>query len=359
MIYDSPLWFMNIDIVAEGLGELDELAGKSVLISGATGLICSAVVDIFIRYNETHETPIGIIAAGRQPQKMIERFGNYYNKDYFYFLRYDASKNNTKIEVKADYIIHGASNASPKAIVSEPVETMLSNFCGLYFLLNYAKNCGSKKLLYISSSEIYGIKSDKKSYKEDDYGYIDFLNPRNSYSVGKCAAETLCASFFSEYGIEPVIVRPGHIYGPTALPNDDRIASTFAYAAARGEKLVMKSEGSQLRSYCHCLDCAAAIIKVLIKGKPAQAYNIAQPDSFVTVKQMAEFIAKAGNVELVANTAVNSEKKKFNPMNNSTLNAKKLTDLGWESRIEIDKGVMDTIEILKASINSSKKESGK
>ena len=76
MIYDSPLWFMNIDIVAEGLGELDELAGKSVLISGATGLICSAVVDIFIRYNETHETPIGIIAAGRQPQKMIERFGN-------------------------------------------------------------------------------------------------------------------------------------------------------------------------------------------------------------------------------------------------------------------------------------------
>lgn len=74
---------------------------------------------------------------------------------------------------------------------------------------------------------------------------------------------------------------------------------------------------------------------------------------------MAEFIAKAGNVELVANTAVNSEKKNFNPMNNSTLNAKKLTDLGWESRIEIDKGVMDTIEILKASINSSKKESGK
>ena len=277
---------------------------------------------------------------------MSNRFGEYYERDYFSYVRYDASKNDNRIAVKADYIIHGASNASPKAIVAEPVETMLSNFNGLNYLLNYAKENGTKRLLYISSSEVYGQKSDGKPFKEDDYGYIDLLNPRNSYSVGKRAAETLCASYYAEYGVESVIVRPGHIYGPTASPNDDRISSAFAYAAARGEKLVMKSAGTQLRSYCHCLDCASAIIKVLMKGEPATAYNISNPDSVVTVRQMAEAIAKAGNVELVTEAASDKEKQSFNPMDNSALEAERLRKLGWRGKFEIEDGMRETVSAI-------------
>lgn len=321
-----------------------------MLITGAAGLICSAVTDIFILYNETHDTmPIRIIAAGRWPEEMSNRFGEYYDRDYFSYVKYDASKGDNKIDVKADYIIHGASNASPKAIIAEPVETMLSNFNGLNYLLNYAKEHGTKRLLYISSSEVYGQKTDSKPFKEDDYGYIDLLNPRNSYSVGKRAAETLCASYYAEYGVESVIVRPGHIYGPTASPNDDRISSAFAYAAARGEKLVMKSAGTQLRSYCHCLDCASAIIKVLMKGKPATAYNISNPDSVVTVREMAEAIAKAGNVELVTEAASDKEKKSFNPMDNSALEAERLRELGWRGR-DIIIGVEQTIKVINTGL---------
>lgn len=281
---------------------------------------------------------------------MSNRFGEYYERDYFSYVRYDASKNDNRIAVKADYIIHGASNASPKAIVAEPVETMLSNFNGLNYLLNYAKENGTKRLLYISSSEVYGQKSDGKPFNEDDYGYIDLLNPRNSYSVGKRAAETLCASYYAEYGVESVIVRPGHIYGPTASPNDDRISSAFAYAAARGEKLVMKSAGTQLRSYCHCLDCASAIIKVLMKGEPVTAYNISNPDSVVTVREMAEAIAKAGNVELVTETASDKEKQSFNPMDNSALDAVRLMELGWRGTIDINSGMNKTVSILGDSL---------
>ena len=318
-----------------------------MLITGATGLICSAVTDIFIRHNETYDTPpINIIAAGRCPEKISDRFGKYYSRDYFSYVRYDASKCDNEINVKANYIIHGASNASPKAIVTEPVETMLSNFNGLYYLLDYAKENGTKRLLYISSSEVYGQKSDDDLFKENDYGYIDLLNQRNSYSVSKRAAETLCASYYAEYGVESVIVRPGHIYGPTASPYDDRISSAFAYAAVRGEKLVMKSAGTQLRSYCHCLDCASAIIKVLMKGEPANAYNISNPDSVVTVRQMAEAIAKAGNVELVTEAASDKEKQSFNPMGNSALEAERCMNLGWRGRFGIEIGVNDTVEIL-------------
>lgn len=345
MIYDSPLWFEDIDKVSAVIPELSELAGKSILITGVTGLICSAVTDIFIRYNETHETHIMIIAAGRRPEAMKNRFGDFCNRDYFKFVKYDASKSNNKIDVKADYIIHGASNASPKAIIAEPVETMLSNFNGLHFLLDYAKENDVKRLLYISSSEVYGIKNNNEPFKEDDYGYIDLLNPRNSYSVGKRAAETLCASFYAEYGVEAVIVRPGHIYGPTASQNDDRISSAFAYAAARGETLVMKSTGTQLRSYCYCLDCATAIIKVLMRGEPTKAYNISNPDSVVTVRQMSESIAKAGKVELVAKEASEEEQKSYNPMSNSSLDSDSLFGLGWRGIFKIDEGFEATLKI--------------
>lgn len=157
-VYDSKQWISDIDTVSDALPELDELSGKSILITGATGLICSSVVDILFRYNDIHDKKIHIFAAGRRIEKMIARFGNLVERPDFTFIFYDALKTDNIITEKADYIIHGASNASPDMIVKEPVETILSNFLGTRGLLDYAKDCGVKRLLYISSSEVYGTK---------------------------------------------------------------------------------------------------------------------------------------------------------------------------------------------------------
>ena len=137
MIYSSTRWFKDIDLVTErALPFLGELAGKSVMITGAAGLVLSPVVDILIRYNETHDTPIRILAAGRWLKEMTDRFGDYCEKPYFQFVVYDASRTDNDIREHADYIIHGASNASPDMIVKEPVETMMSNFTGMKYLLD-------------------------------------------------------------------------------------------------------------------------------------------------------------------------------------------------------------------------------
>ena len=118
-INNSKLWRENLDTVIQALPELYELEGKAVLITGATGLICSAIVDLFIRYNETHEGKITILAAGRSEAKMKDRFVTYYTEPFFTFIPYDASSFKFAIEQKADYIIHGASNASPNVFPSE------------------------------------------------------------------------------------------------------------------------------------------------------------------------------------------------------------------------------------------------
>ena len=150
MLYNNALWIADIDKVMKVLPEMNNLAGQSVMITGAAGLICSSVVDILFRYNDTHEKKIQILGAGRSHKEMFARFDSMVDREDFTFVVYDASKTNNYLDVHADYIIHGASNAFPSMIVKEPVETMLSNFGGMKYLLDYAKDQGTKIILYIS-----------------------------------------------------------------------------------------------------------------------------------------------------------------------------------------------------------------
>ena len=349
-IYDSKLWISDLDEIIEAVPELGELDGHTVMITGCTGLIGSAIVDVLIRWNETHKGKIGVLAAGRSEQKTEARFAPFVDKDWFTFVTFDASSTDNSLTLLCDYIIHGASNASPNKIIKEPVETMLSNFTGMKCLLDYAKQTEAKRVLYVSTSEVYGRKEQNHPRKEDEYGWIDLLNARSSYSIGKCAAETLCVSYYDEYGVDSVIVRPGHIYGPTAVVSDNRVSSAWAYAVARGEDIVMKSDGGQIRSYCYCLDCVSAILKVLLRGEPVHAYNISNPDSIINIRRMAEILAKSAGVCLKKELPTREEKRGFNPMNNSSLDSSELLELGWKGLFNAERGFSHTVEILREII---------
>ena len=346
----NPLYREDVDrVMTSATIPWQRLRGKSVLITGATGLICSAVIDLLLYYNETKDANIKIYAVGRSLERVAARFG----KETVRFLPYDANEA-IAFDAGTDYIIHGAGNASPELYVSQAVETMLSNILGLKNLLEYAKAHRVQRVLYISSSEVYGKRASERAFEENDYGYVDVLNVRSSYPMAKRAAETLCQAYREEYGIDSVIVRPGHIYGPTASERDKKISSMFAYQAARGETLVMKSAGMQKRSYCHCLDCAVAILTVLLQGQNGQAYNISNPDSIITIYEMAQIMARSAGVELKREIPSEQEQRTFNPMENSDLNSEKLEKLGWKGVLTAEEGLKNTVKILASYGNSSR-----
>lgn len=349
-IYRSKQWLSDLDEVVRSLPELTTLTNKSVLITGATGLVCSAVIDVILLFNEQNKgKEVRILAAGRSEARFKKRFSHYMGKPYLRFVQYDATKENL-LDFECDYIIHGASNAAPNRYVSEAVETMTDNFIGMKNLLDFACLHGVRRALYISSSEVYGKKENNLPYGENEYGYVDLLLPRSSYAVSKRATETLCVSYATEYNLETVIVRPGHIYGPTASPNDSRVSSAWAYDVAQGKDIIMKSDGAQIRSYCYCLDCASAILKVLIGGENCHAYNISNPNAIVTIKEMAQILVKSGNVVLKVELPSNVEKQAFNPMSNSSLNSDSLQKLGWKGLFDAERGFSHTVKILREMV---------
>lgn len=336
-------YITDLDKIKKTYSGCELLRNKSILITGAGGLICSAIVDFLMCLNKKYNYKINVYVAGRNKAKIEKRFENWKERSEFYFFQYDAIK---KIETKIyfDYIIHGASPASPAFYSSQPVETMLANFYGINNLLEYIVNNGDIRLLYISSSEVYGKKNEKKAYHENDYNYIDILNSRSCYPSSKRAAETLCASYREEYGVDYVIVRPGHVYGPTMTENDNRASSQFPRDVKAGKDITMKSAGMQLRSYCYVLDCVSAIILVLLNGVSGEAYNISNKNSVVTIREMAESFAEISGKNIIFQNPSDDEKASYNMMNNSSLTSDKLERLGWIASYDLKTGVKKTYE---------------
>ena len=200
VLYSDSYWQDAAEVVGV-IPSKSDLFNRTILITGATGMICSAVVDLLHWMNCHLDANIHIILAGRSEERTRNRFPFMAGNTHISFLPYDATSSD-RINIKADYIIHGASNADPASFTKQPVETMLANIVGLNALLLSAVENKSKRVLLISSSEVYGRKEECRPYEENDYGFVDILNPRASYPSSKRAAETLCAAYKEEHGLD-------------------------------------------------------------------------------------------------------------------------------------------------------------
>lgn len=337
---ESKIWQDDLARAAQAVGGIG--GGRVFLVTGASGLIGSALVDLLLFLRRTRGRGPEVLAAGRDIVRLERRFGR---QDGLGFLAFDANRPPAALP-EADVIIHAASPASPDLYMTDPCGTIGAAVDGVRRLLDHARDQGGR-VLYISSSEVYGRRTGTGPAKEDDFGAVDPLNPRLCYAEAKRAAEALCTAYSTQYGVRTSIVRPGHIYGPTASASDRRVSSDFAFRAARGEPLVLKSTGAQLRSYCHCLDAATAILAVLDRGADGAAYNISNPDSVITVRRMAELLAAAGGVPLGTAAPTAAETAAFNPMDDSSLDASRLIGLGWHGVFPAAEGLARTVLALR------------
>lgn len=322
------------------------LKGKSVLITGACGLVCSCVVDLLMYRNMHFGDDITVYALGRDRKVAAKRFFSYMDSRRFVFVQQDVCSE-IGVDGHVDYVIHGASNAHPVAFASDPVGTMMSNFYGMDNVLKFAREKGSERVLCISSGEVYGEMDGQELFSEECSGYVNPMDVRSCYPSSKRAAETLCVSYASQYGLDVVVARPSHVYGPTMSGNDSRAIAAFIRIALAGKNVVMKSAGTQVRGYCYVVDAAAAILTIMLLGECCNAYNVSDKDSIVSIRDMAGMVAKCAGRNVVMSEPGELEKSGFTPVKRQVLDSTKLEMLGWRAATHMGRGISKTIRIAK------------
>lgn len=317
----------------------EKMTGKNVLITGATGLIGGCLVDVLMhRPNKDFK----IYAAGRNEARAKERFAAYWHEDDFCFLSFDVV-NEVPFDIDFHFIIDAASGASPSLYATDPVGVMQANIMGVNQLLTYGLHHHLEKFVYVSSGEIYG-EGVGQMFSETDSGYIDCATVRACYPSSKRAAETLCVSYAAQYGLDISIARPSHVYGAYFSATDMRVYAQFIRNVLHKEDIVMKSNGEQFRSWCYVMDCVAGLLFILLKGKNQCAYNIADPQSNVSIRTLAELIAKIGCQRVVIELPPEVEKAGYSVISKATFSTSRLESLGWRIEGTMEEKLRFTVE---------------
>lgn len=322
----------------------EKLSGKTIMISGATGMIGKCLIDLLMLHNKSEKAPIHVIALSRNEARARERFGTYWDNDYFLYLSCDVNEEIPECG-PVDYVIHAASNTHPLQYSEDPIGTIASNVVGTKNLLDYAVSHRALHFCFVSSVEVYGEnRGDTEKFDEKYLGYIDCNTLRAGYPESKRLGETLCNAYSQTYGLAFTIPRLSRVYGPTMTPSDTKAISQFIGKAAAGENIVLKSEGNQKYSYTFVTDAVSAVLYTILLGMPGEAYNVADEKSDITLKELAEILARVAGTQVVFELPDEKERRGYSTATKAMLNADKLKRLGWNPRVHMEEGLKCTVK---------------
>lgn len=348
-LLDNEMYMGDVRYVAERSLPWDKLQNKTLLISGACGLIGSFAIDVLMEINKLCGLHCKIYAMGRNKETAEKRFGGYWDNQFFCFLCHDV---NNPLEEKTDedfdYIIHLASCTHPMAYAQKPVATIVANVFGTDCLLRYASTHHAQRFVFASSNEIYGEnRGDVELFTETYCGYIDSNTLRAGYPESKRCGEALCQAYLREKEMDVIIPRFTRTYGPTMLMSDTKAASQFIIKAVKGENIVLKSEGNQYYSYTYVADAVAGLFTAMLCGQCGEAYNIADGKSDILLRDLAKTVAEISHTQVLFDIPDVIEKAGYSTVTKARLDGNKLKSLGWRMKYDIKTGMERTIRILK------------
>ena len=272
------------------------LNDKTLLITGATGLIGSTVVNALLYANQKRGLNLTVLALVRNENRAKEKFADHIGDQSLKFV-VGSVEDFPEIDGSVDFIIHGASQTASKMMVEQPVETILTAVTGTKNILNLAKEKKVEGMVYLSSMEIYGHPERGHKVTEDETGSLSPLNVRNSYPISKQQCEALCCAYASEYAVPVMTARLTQTFGPGVDYNDNRIFAYFGRCVLEKKDIVLKTKGETERCYLYTADAVTAILTVMLNGKRGDAYNMADENTYCSIAEMAQIVAESGGIK--------------------------------------------------------------
>ena len=297
------------------------LREKRVLVTGATGLVGSCLVDLLMACNKHCNAGLHIHALGSSEQSVLRRFPSYRQSEFFHPHGADLSCPGTALP-SADYLVHAASCSHPRQYEELPVEVIQLAVQGAFNVLQHAANTPGSRTVVCSSYEVYGHPVPPKPpvFSEDEFGLLDFGRTRSCYPESKRLVENLCQAFRAECHCHIATARLASVFGPTVKGDCSKADACFLRAALLGQPITMRSVGTMRRTWCYAVDAAAALLRILTDGA-AETYNIGSFDA--SLREFAECLAAVGGVQL--RDEIQDPSVRYELMMDCT----KLRSLGW------------------------------
>lgn len=334
------------DLVSRKI-DFSKLDGKTVLITGANGMLATYMVYFFMYLNIKKIYNIKVLALVRNKIKAEGRFGLFVNNPSFLLLEQDVCE---PVDYDGDihFIIHAAGNASPKYILSDPVGIIEANVKGTLNILELAGRKKTERVLYTSTREVYGrMPEDAVEISETDSGTLDFTELRACYPESKRMAETLLKSYSYQYHIPYVSVRLAFAYGPgMEIDGDGRVLADFVSDVVNRRNITLKSTGDAVRSFCYITDAVAGIMLALLHGTPGEAYNLANEDEEMKIRDIAKMATEAFpelNLEVIFDIPA-EQSLGYSKMGRTRLSTEKLKRIGWRCSVPFRIGIKRTIK---------------
>ena len=322
----------------------EKLRNKTVMVTGASGMIGSYLVRTLVMLNEMKHMNVHVIGVVRNAKKVEKEIAE---ASCVEIICHDVTQP-MKLEQDVHYVIHAASPASPVIMKDDPVGTVAANTLGAFYTLSLAREKNAEGYMFVSSREIYGQPGpDQEMFTEDTYGFVDPLDPRSCYPEGKKAAETMCASFRAQYGLRAMAARPAHTYGPGMSIYDGRVQADFLKNIIFNENIIMKSEGAAVRTYTYISDVVSGMFHSLLKGN-ALAYNMADERAKVSIRELAELLIRITPERKLKLELQIPEggTKGCAPFTLGILDSSRLRGLGWAPQYTIEEGFRRMIDYL-------------
>lgn len=316
-----------------------ELDGKTVLVTGATGMLASYVTWLLLYLHEHAGINVSVVALCRNRQKAEQYFGSYVGKSYFSLLIQDVC-DPIAYEGQVDYVFHLAGNASPYSINTDPVGIMKCNLQGTINVLELARQKQVSKVLFASTREVYGKNEDAELLNESAFGTFDPLDDRSCYPESKRAAESLLKSYYLQYGVAFNTIRIAHSYGPTMkLENDGRVMADLMGDVVAGRDIVLKSSGEAVRAFLYITDAVTGLFVVLFHGEAAMAYNLANETEPISIRDLAQMLASLREDKPIHLIMAMGEQKGYCNYRRTALDITAIEQLGWKPRVSLKEGI--------------------
>lgn len=339
-------------ILSSNIIDWATLSRGRFLITGITGLIGSYLFETLATLAlQKPAAGIQVFGLARNELQARLRFPHLLDKPSINLIVHDITHPLTKLP-RFDYIIHAASEASPKRYLENRLATVQANIFGTQQLLELSRRNGSR-FLFLSSGTVYGQTTHtNQSTSETDFGPYDPLDSRACYAESKRMAETICSCYYQQYGVEAVIARISHTYGPGVELDDGRVFGDFIADAVAGRNIRVLGQGNDSRPFLYITDATLGLLLLLQKGLSGNAYNLGA-ETEIRIRDLAKLIAiLCGQNPTFTQVADSDHAPSTAARTQGHFALGKIKALGWQPETDITNGFSRTLSHFGVKIQS-------